>query len=576
MQKIGDYEILSEIDRGGMGVVYHARGADGAKVALKLLLDRKGSEVVLRKRFQREIQALVRLRHPNVAKILDAGEHDGAPYMVMRLYEGPTLQAKIEAEGPLDPEWTSWVVSKLASALEHAHEHGVVHRDLKPSNVLLLQDGIQPVLIDFGLTKVTDEGESRTQLTTAGHMQGTPGYWAPEQIEGDPTRLGPRIDVYGLGAILYACLTGRPPCEGRSVVQIVRATLSEPPPAPSQLRPELDPGLDTITLCCLEKDPARRYSSISEVREDLRLLGRGEPLKAQLIDDARRDLQKGWDRRNRNLLIRRAVAVLLLVVVAGAVVFQVNRRAEERELAAKRVLAEKVRRAETAQRAETVRRAVELEKAAELRRVELRELRERAKRERAAEWERELKRREVEKDKAAVAFDKAETRRKNDEAVYAALLAKQEVERRSEPRASTVADYTAAILQDPGDPKNYYNRGRARQHESQDFRGAISDYGKALELDPSAVAVYRSRGKARRILLDFHGAIEDFTKAIDLEPNDPATYRSRGDAKARLRRNRSAALDFEQALRLDPDGLGAAGSRKFIRTHLGREPKAGK
>ena len=635
MRQIGDYEILSEIDRGGMGCVFRARGPDGVEVALKLLLDHTGSEGVLRKRFQREIQALTRLRHPNVAKILNAGEDDGAPYLVMRLYEGPTLQAKLDAEGPLDPEWSRWIASTLASALEHAHENGVVHRDLKPSNVVLLQDGVRPVLVDFGLTKVTDEGESPTKLTAVGRMQGTPGYWAPEQIEGDPTRLGPHTDVYGLGAILYACLTGRPPCEGDSMLDVVRATVSVVPAAPSQVCPGLSPDLDTIALRCLEKDPADRYSSISELSESLSRVARGESLGERPFEDGGPDVPSGWGRRSKSVAAGLAAAGVLLVT---AIAILSSGRAEARKFAEQTAITERRERAlavfdeggakldggDVAGAIESYSRAIELDpnlakaycdrglakdrfhdtqgttedcgKALELD----------PKLARAYRGRGMAKKRLGDTTGAIEDCSKAIELDPNDLIAY---LVRGSTRLSLGDRSGATEDSAKAIELTPGEAAAYVRRGALRKLLGDnrgaledcdtaielnprgvlahiyrgaakfalgDSKGAIESYARAIQLNPKSGSAYSHRGMTRIVLKNYEGAAEDFTKAIRVNPRDAHAYASRARVRVLQGRPKTAVLDYEQALRLNPTHPRANSMRTFIREHQGGEPSAGK
>jgi tetratricopeptide (TPR) repeat protein len=254
---VGDYELLDELGRGGMGVVYRARHASsGEVVALKLL--NPGASAAALKRQRREVDAQRRLDHPALVAVRDAGEHQGQPYLVLELVRGESLEERLHRGGPL-PEWeAARLVLRLTRGLAHAHDAGVLHRDLKPGNVLLDQDGA-PRLTDFGLAKHLEGGQSK--LTQTGSLLGSPGYWAPEQARGDQARVGPATDVYGLGAVLYACLTGVPPIQAGSLIESALAAEHQPIDPPRLLRPGVDPRLEAVCLRCLDKDPARRYPS---------------------------------------------------------------------------------------------------------------------------------------------------------------------------------------------------------------------------------------------------------------------------------------------------------------------------
>ncbi|MBX3472584.1 MAG: serine/threonine protein kinase, partial [Planctomycetes bacterium] len=260
MERVGPYVVHEQLGRGGMGVVHRAVDArTGREVALKVLLV---ADERARRRLLQEARALARLRHRHVVDLLDAGEHQGRPWLALELVRGRSLEERLEREGPLAPRDAARLVQALATALAHAHREGVLHRDLKPSNVLLDVDGT-PRLTDFGLAGLAqDPGESR--LTKSGTIVGTPGYWAPEQATGQASAVGPHTDVYGLGALLYACLTGRPPIEGDSIVELLAATGQRRPALPG-----VDRALDALALRCLEKRAEARPPSADAVAREL-------------------------------------------------------------------------------------------------------------------------------------------------------------------------------------------------------------------------------------------------------------------------------------------------------------------
>ena len=252
---VGPYALVAELGRGSWGVVYRARDARlDRDVALKLLRPGTRDPEALA-RFQLEIEALARLRHPNVVAVHGAGEHEGRTWVAMELVEGEPLQARLARQGPLPAAEALAIARDLAAALAHAHEHGVLHRDVKPANVLLTAEG-GVRLADFGSACVLET----TQLTETGVILGTPLYMAPEQITGQRERLGPATDLYALGATLYTALTGRAPfAEGRTIPELIELIDRRVPARPSRLVPGLPPAADAICQRCLEKDPARRY-----------------------------------------------------------------------------------------------------------------------------------------------------------------------------------------------------------------------------------------------------------------------------------------------------------------------------
>jgi serine/threonine-protein kinase len=260
---VGPYQLQEEIARGGMGVVYRGLGPQGP-VAVKLLLEGQHDP-----RFERELEAQRRLDHPGIVRVLDGGRDPrGRCFMVQELVPGGSLADRLRREGPLPPREVVEVGLQLCHALEAAHAQRVLHRDLKPSNVLVDGQG-RAKLTDFGVAKVVDQRES---LTRTGQLVGTPAYMAPEQASGEKEQVGPRTDVYGLGATLYALLSGRPPFSADTPLNLVVAVLREPPPPPSTLRADVDPQLEQVVLRCLAKDPDDRPASVAALRGELAAL----------------------------------------------------------------------------------------------------------------------------------------------------------------------------------------------------------------------------------------------------------------------------------------------------------------
>jgi WD40 repeat protein len=387
------YEILRELGRGGMGVVYVARQLQlNRTVALKMILAGGHASANDLERFRTEREAVAQLQHPHIVQIFEAGEHDGLPYFSLEYVEGGTLAARVR-EKPLPPKDAARLVEQLARGVAYAHGHGIVHRDLKPENVLLADDGI-PKIADFGLAKRVEVDPEATSgpaghrrdgdRTRTGAVVGTPSYMAPEQARGDVRRVGPAADVYALGAILYRVLTGRPPFQAATVMDTLWQVIEQDPVAPSQLQPGLPRDLETIALKCLQKDPARRYASAEELADDLRRYLAGEPILARQPGAWTRAVK--WARRRPAVAALLAVSAVLLSV---AVIFLALlwRNAEERartvqDLAAARdELAGALRDIGQAQRgADEQRRAAEQKKAEVVRLgTDLAKLREQAK-----------------------------------------------------------------------------------------------------------------------------------------------------------------------------------------------------
>ena len=270
----GPYELIREIGRGGMGVVYEARqkGLDRS-VAVKMILAGHLASPELVRRFQTEARAAARLRHSNIVHIHDVGQFNGQDFFAMEYIEGQSLAQRIK-QGPTDVNAAARLVSTVARAVEHLHQQGIVHRDLKPSNILLDADG-QPYVTDFGLAKVFADG---ADMTATGVIAGTPSYMAPEQASGRRAEITAATDVYSLGAILYELLTGRPPFHEESTFDTLMAVLSGDPPMPRSLNPRIPRGLELICLKCLAKEPQDRYESAAALADDLDRFARGEVL----------------------------------------------------------------------------------------------------------------------------------------------------------------------------------------------------------------------------------------------------------------------------------------------------------
>jgi serine/threonine-protein kinase len=300
---IPGYEIEGVLGRGGMGVVYRARHlALKRTVALKTLAAGHLSPADAA-RFRAEAEAVARLQHPNIVQIYEIGDAGRLPFFALEFVAGGSLAGRL-AGRPLPPHDAARLAEALADAMHLAHSRNLVHRDLKPANVLLAEDGT-PRITDFGLVRRLDDDSGQTW---AGALLGTPAYMAPEQAEGRAHAAGPPADLYALGAILYECLTGRPPLRGATPSETLEQVRSREPAAPSSLNRQVPRDLDTICLKCLRKEPERRYASARELADDLRRFLDGKPVRARPVGAIERVAK--WARR------RPAAALLVAALVA--------------------------------------------------------------------------------------------------------------------------------------------------------------------------------------------------------------------------------------------------------------------
>jgi eukaryotic-like serine/threonine-protein kinase len=322
------YEILGELGRGGMGVVYKARHtALNRVVALKMILagGHAGEEALAR--FQTEAEAIARLQHPGIVQVYGVGQHGELPWLSLEFCEGGSLEKRLAGQ-PQPPAEAAALVEALARAVQAAHEKGVVHRDLKPANVLLSRRASgplalppeqagrllydEPKITDFGLAKKLDDASGATRT---GSIMGTPSYMAPEQAEAKKD-VGPAADIWALGAILYECLTGRPPFRAATPLDTILQVVTDEPVPPSRLVARLPRDLETICLKCLQKDPGRRYASAQALADDLAAFRDGRPIAARPVGR----LERAWRWAGRNRAVAVAGLVTLLALIAASVV----------------------------------------------------------------------------------------------------------------------------------------------------------------------------------------------------------------------------------------------------------------
>ncbi|REK18947.1 MAG: hypothetical protein DWQ37_02695 [Planctomycetota bacterium] len=331
VQHVPGYELLDLIGRGGMGVVYRARDLTlNRTVALKFLLAGRFGSPTLVARFRAEAEAIARLSHPGVVKIYEFGQAAGTPFLALEYVAGANLKQRMAGK-PMQPRDAAACIANIARGVEHAHRQGIVHRDIKPSNVLIATDG-QPKIMDFGLAKSL---KGDWTFTSSGDTPGTPSYMAPEQVTGQA--IGPATDVHALGAMLYECLTGRPPFLGATTSETLMQVGQHEPTPPSQLQPRIERDLESVCLHCLEKDPARRYASAGALADDLDRWLSGRVTKARPASPARR-LWK-WARRRPTLAGMAAVSAAALLVIV-ALTAEYTRHLRESRATAQRLQAE--------------------------------------------------------------------------------------------------------------------------------------------------------------------------------------------------------------------------------------------
>ena len=611
MERLGDYELLEPLGRGAAGVVMRARNVrSGHEVALKLLVGTSAGEAQL-KRFEREVEAMRRLAHPNVVRVVEAGVVQGRRFIAMELVEGPSLASVMVERGPFAPGEAVELVRKLARALQHAHEQGVLHRDIKPGNVLLSPQA-EPLLSDFGLARAL----TGSSFTTAGQTMGTPGYAAPELVRGAQDRVGPATDVYGLGATLYALLTGLPPIRGDTYADVLSATVERAPTPPSRLRPGIEPGLEQIVLRCLAKEPEGRPASAEGLARELEgwlAGGRSRPGLAVPVGLALLLLLTGGLAARRVLApaarANPAPAASSSGPAASSPAPAPEPSAEELVREAKRLLDSAPARA-----AEESTRAIEKEPA----RAEAWYVRASARGrlndlqgalqdlDRTIElapgapvaW---LRRGSLQLELGALPRANADLSRAIELAsgpspgpawdlphqrVLAVALQKRGVARLQWDRSKSLQDFERSIELAPDDPEGWNQRGLLRTDMGDPGRG-FADISKAIELAPGnavywlnrsyvgvdaeqmiadatraielgepgtyVVAIaHFNRGNGLRDKGDLERALEDYTRASQLSPGNPAPLNNRGIVHRRRGDFARAIQDHTRAIELEP------------------------
>jgi len=513
--RISHYEVHDELARGGMGVVYRAVDSrSGARVVLKLL---KVDSEKARRRLAREAEAMRRLTHPSVLSLYDAGEFQGAPYLVLPYVQGESLQDRLEREGPLHPDDVIPIAIQVGEGLQAAHQLGLLHRDVKPANVLVDQRLHGAVkLTDFGLVKDTSPAhEASVSLSLRGRFLGTPGYWPPEQAHGRLDELGPPADVYALGALTYALLSGHPPRSAETLIQALAAfehpVESLPAPVPW--------WLDDLILRCLENE-ARDRPPLGQVLETLE---RRQPLRTA---PAAAPSTPRPPRRQSAALLGAACGLLLSVGVGWSVVRAPSDPAESTAA---------VSSSTDSPPADPPVDEPELDPRAS-----------------ADAYARAL---EGDPDDTVALYSRASS-----------LLDLGRI-------AEALADFERVVELDPLDLNAHCNVGTCKSRLGRD-REALADFDRALQLNPTMQDAYAGRATSKARLGDLAGALTDYDRALELSPSDPISLANRALCKAQLGRHADALADYDLALELDPTRANVHLDRAASLVALGRDEQA--
>ena len=326
------YDILGELGRGGMGVVYRAKQRGlGRMVALKMILGGANVNPEDVARFELEARAVGSMTHPNIVQVYEVSEFNGAPFFSLEFVDGGPLDSKLKSE-PQPAEWCAQMMLQLSRGMAYAHSKQIIHRDLKPANVLVTKDGIGKIA-DFGLAKKMDADDGKTR---AGSIMGTPSYMPPEQASGETADIGPLADIYSLGAMFYEFLTGKPPFRGTTLLQTLEDVRNKEPIAPNVLVASVPLDLQTICLKCLEKDKAKRYPTADELADDIERFIKGEPILARPVGIYTKTLK--WAKRNQaKAALITVSAVAAVAIFLGSIVLMIL--AQKAEVLAKKELA---------------------------------------------------------------------------------------------------------------------------------------------------------------------------------------------------------------------------------------------
>ncbi len=607
-RRLGRYILVQELGAGGMGVVYRAWDARLHRtVAIKTILPHLCAKKTILSRFEREAEAAARLQHPSIVGVLDFGHEGDRHFYVMPFVDGTSLRHLLLApaggaetgeadaghrSAPLpDPKLAAGTLRAVAQAVDHAHCSGIVHRDLKPDNILIDREG-RPHVTDFGIALIAAEArrEGAASLTAAGQAVGTPAYMSPEQIE-DSHHVDGRSDVYGLGMILYECLTGRLPfnATGNNPMELFAKIASLPPDPPSKHAPDVPPDLETICLKCLEKDPRARYATASELSADLARWLAGDPILARPLSP----LARGW----RALRRHRVKAIVgALIVGAAAAAFPVAAWLAERTKRADALTEARKLAVESPREALAILDAAGLTNPTDDDDDELATLAE-GLRARVAEDDERLdtRRRAQELLDAIPAFASAEVEKALLDQVLetdpthalarvrrGVLLRRLSVtaafagdrEAREEHAAAALEDLDEAIRLEPELASAYIERGNLRLRTTGDREAARADFDRGAALDPSSWLGLYAKGTIAEDRDELEDANRLYTQALELNASFPDALGARASVRHRLGRADEALEDVERGLKLRPDSLDSHNTKGLLLKSLDRLDEA--
>lgn len=525
-RQFGDYEVLEEIARGGMGIVVRARQTSlNRVVALKMMKANKLDSMEERQRFRREAEAVALMDDPNIVPIYEVGEWRArpdsvpVPYFTMKFIEGGSLARRMKEFS--DPKEAARLMAKVAHAVHYAHQRGILHRDLKPSNILL-GEGDAPLVADFGLSRQLDAG-LQSGLTQTGAIVGTPNYMAPEQTAGTRTALTTATDVHALGVILYELLTGSRPFQADNVLDTLLKVREQKPSSPRSVNRRVPVDLETVCLKCLEKPAGLRYGSAAELAAELERVERGEPVQARPVGR----LTRGWRWCMRNRAVASLLVLVTLLLLAGTTIsmlFALDAREQARLAQERSDEAERERH----NAEESARKTI----AAQAQFANERGL---------------AHARKGEQDKAIEYYNMA-LELQADAAIYnnrgIAYAKKEEWDK-------AIADFTEAIRLNPDLGMAYSERGFAHGMKGEQDK-AIEDYSAAIRLDFKDAGVFYHRGLGYTNKEDWDNAIPDYTEAIRLDPNFAEAYDNRGYCLGKKGDWDKAFADHDKAIRLKP------------------------
>jgi serine/threonine protein kinase/Flp pilus assembly protein TadD len=507
LPRLEQYDVLERVGHGGMSEVYKARHRRLHRLVAIKIFRWEGPEGNLLERLRREAVAIARLSHPAIVQIHEIGEIDGRPFLALEYCGGGDLAEKIDGR-PWPSQEAAGLALVLARAMEFAHRQGIIHRDLKPSNVLLAEDG-SPKIADFGLARLLD---AETELTCTGMVMGTPSYMAPEQAAGHSRALGPSVDVYGLGAILYQLLTGRPPFQGLPRPETLRAVMTTEPVPPRQLAPRVAADLETVCLKCLRKEPQRRYPSAAALAEDLERFLQGEPIRARPVSSWRRSVL--LVRRQPVRVVAVLAALLALSFLAALLVVTIDNR---RSLALREYDAGDRHRL-------------------------------------AGQYEQAIR-------------DYTEAIRLQPGLVRA-YLARAEVYRLLKQYDQAVADYSRVLEVEPRNVEALRQRALAYQRLRR-YAEAVAADTAVLEIEPGDVAARRDRAAASLALGDAHQPLDDCSWLIEHGGANADVSYLRALAHHRLGEEKAALADCDDAIRRDANFARAYWLRGTLHVLLG-------